>query len=162
MHNFHFLLFFFFGAVHTFNVSLKQSFFRFLFHPPPLLLSFFSLSLPNTTGLMEQSHKIWWIKVSLYIYIYIYIYIYRAYFPPNVSIRSAQEEISINNYKIRWCTLCTILVSTDLYCFDSDLGSQFLTMSMFVFACTKMMYQTQYAGMYKMYVSMELCIPLVH
>jgi len=37
----------------------------------------------------------------------------------------------------------------------SDLGSEFLTISMFVFACTKMMYQTQYAGMYKIYVSME-------
>lgn len=44
----------------------------------------------------------------------------------------------------------------------SDLGSEFLTISIFVFACTKMMYQTQFAGMYKIYVSMELCIPMVH
>jgi hypothetical protein len=43
----------------------------------------------------------------------------------------------------------------------SDLGSEFLTISI-VFACIKMMYQTQFAGMYKMYVSMELCIPMVH
>jgi hypothetical protein len=40
--------------------------------------------------------------------------------------------------------------------------SEFLTISMFVFACTKTISQTQFAGMYKMYVSMEVCIPMVH
>lgn len=44
----------------------------------------------------------------------------------------------------------------------SDLESEFLTISMFVFACRKTIFQTQFAGMYKMYVSMEVCIQMVH
>jgi hypothetical protein len=69
-HNFHFLLLFFVLLIH---LMFPQTVIFPLFiplSPSPFLSFFFCFSLSNTTGLMEQSHKKWWIKVSLYIYIY--------------------------------------------------------------------------------------------
>lgn len=153
MHNFNFLLLFFVLIIHL-MFSCNSHFPFFLLLSPPLPFIFLSLSA-----------KYFWFDGAV---------------PWEMMDKGFTEFILLtflqmcqfSKHKKKYPLITTIF--TDALCAPfwlaqihtalnlSDSESGFLTISMFVFACTKTIFQTQFAGMYKMYVSMEACIPMVH